>query len=136
MKSNVGIDRKRNMAAEWRQPKHISMQFKIIFLLWGKNYIREVVSLNPSTSYWMDLFHITFLYCLIVKTGKKRIEAENGPFKNILDWLADKAVKGSALKATFMRISRTEEIFLSKKSDRKEENVKFHNKGEKKAHSD
>ena len=89
------------MAAEWRQPKHISMQFKIIFLLWGKNYIREVVSLNPSTSYWMDLFHITFLYCLIVKTGKKRIEAENGPFKNILDWLADKAVKGVCVARKF-----------------------------------
>ena len=45
--------------------------------------VPKVMSLNPSTVYWMDIFYIYLLYelqCLIEKTKINEKEAEDGHF--------------------------------------------------------
>ena len=53
--------------------------------LWEKTHVPKVVSSNPSTAYWMDifsqLFDVKIVMCVRKEENKNKKEAGVGPFK-------------------------------------------------------
>ena len=53
----------------------------LVLLLWEETHFPKVVSLNPCTIYWMDIFsHLFAVMCVFEKTKINEKEAEVGPF--------------------------------------------------------
>ena len=71
----------------------------------GVTNVLKVMGSNPSTVYWMDIFHVYLLQkmlCLFDKTKINEKEAGDEPFKKIALHCLDFGIRGlSPIPATF-----------------------------------
>ena len=71
------------LLVEKTEHKKLGWEPYLVKCLWDETYVLKVVGSNPSTIYWMDIFHILFvvkMYCLVERKKINLKVAGNGPF--------------------------------------------------------